>query len=100
MRKFLVDCLFDFKKGFVDGSYGLFQIVKCAVFLADGFFPVPLVDVERVDVVKILECADGVHVGIEAVAGGYVIGSEFVTFPFGQRVDHFGFAASHRVDGE
>ena len=26
MRKFLVDCLFDFKKGFVYGSYGLFQL--------------------------------------------------------------------------
>ena len=50
--------------------YRVLEIGNIAVLLAYCLFPVPLVDVERMEVVEVLEGAYGVHVGIESVAGG------------------------------
>ena len=77
---------------------GSFEVVKVAVFGAYGLFPVPLVHIERVEVVKILAGADSVHVGIKAVARSYVIGGQLGPLPFGQRVYHLSLPSAHTCD--
>ena len=64
------------------------QIVHRPVFQVDDFFPVPLVHVDGVQVVHVLIPADGVHVGVQAVAHVEIIALEGLTLPLGQGVDH------------
>ena len=61
---------------------------------------VPLVDVERVEVVELLECADCVHICVDTIARGDTVGCEFGSFPFGQRMDDLCATSAHGVDCE
>ena len=74
--------------GIVDVPHGLHQVFGGALLLGDDLFPVPLVHIDRVEVVQILVPADGVHVGIEASPGLEAIGPQGPALPFGQRLHH------------
>ena len=95
-----VNLLLDGFHRLVDRFDGRFQEVQVALFGAHRAFPVPLVDVERVDVVQLLVGADGVHVGVKTVSGGDLVGSELHAFPLGQRVHHLGPAVAQIADRE
>ncbi len=56
--------LLDFEESAVDCPDGVLEVGECAVLLAYALLPVPLVDVERVDIVEVLEGTDCVHVGV------------------------------------
>ena len=84
----------------VDAAHGGLQEVEVALFGGHHGFPVPLVNVERVQVVKLLVGAYGVHVGIDAVARLHLIVGQGEPLPLGKRVHHFGAGVAKVFDGE
>ena len=100
MGEALIDISLHRLQGAVDLADRILEIVEGSVFFTYGLFPVPLVYVEGMEVVEILKRADGVHVGVEAIAGRYVVGSEFHPFPFCEGMHHFGAPAIESLYGE
>ena len=61
------------------------KIVKIPVFGQDDLLPVPLIDIDGVEIVQlILIAADGVHVGIEALARPEAVAFEREALPLGK----------------
>ena len=56
-------------------------------FPGDDLFPVPLVYVDRVEVIQLLVPADGVHVGVEAGIGAEAVALQGQALPLCQRMD-------------
>ena len=66
------------------------QEVQIPIFPGNDLLPIPLVNVNGVDVVQLLIPANGVHVGVQAVAHGKMVPLQGQTLPFGQRMHHLG----------
>ena len=64
----LGECFFQRLAGIADhihnGLYGLLQVGFGAIFFKNDPLPVPLVYIDRVDIIQILIPTDGVHIGI------------------------------------
>ena len=88
------------QQGAVDAADDVREELHRAILRADGALPVPLIDVERVDVVQLFVGADGVHIRVESVASRDAISSQLHALPFGQRVHHLGTSVAHIFDGE
>ena len=84
----------------VNPTDGLLQERDGALLARNDLFPVPLVDVKRVNVVELLVGPQRVHVGINASArrDGHL--GELQPLPFGQRMNHLGPALAHVADRE
>ena len=67
-----------------DVAHRALEIGDVAVTGVDDFFPVPLVDLDRVDVVDLLVTADRVHIGEEPLADIELIALERQTLPLGK----------------
>ena len=85
--------------GLDDGPDNQLQEIQIPVFRGDDLLPVPLVHVDGVDVVQFLVPADGVHIGVQAVAHGEMIPLQSQPLPLGQGVHHLGIS-SYRGDVE
>ena len=72
----------------------LFQIVCVSVFLADDLFPVPLVDVDGVEIVEFLVSADGVHVGVKSFSDPEAVIPERHALPLGEGLDDLRLCSS------
>ena len=79
--------------GLDDGAYGLLQILHVPVPGSDDLLPVPLIHIDRVQVIQLFVPPDGVHVGVESLSHRELIPVEGHTLPLGQRVDHLGVPA-------
>ena len=88
------------QQGAVDAADDVVKEVHRAILRADSSLPVPLIDVERVDVIQLLVGADSVHVRVEPLAGRDAVGGQLHALPFGQRVHHLGTSVAHVFDGE
>ena len=86
--------------GCVDALHDILQEGQRAVFPADDGLPVPLVYIERVQIVQFLVGTDGIHVGIDAIAALYLILGQRQSLPLGQRVNHLGTGIAQILDGE
>ena len=86
--------------GVIDRFYNLLQILNVALLGKDDTFPVPLVNIDGVDVVQFFVCAYGIHVGIDAIAGFYALGGKRQPFPFSQRVYDLSFFVLKVFNGE
>ena len=73
-------------------DHGL-QSFHGAVFLADDLLPVPLVDVDGVNVVGDLVAADGTHVSVQTLADGEAVFLQSKALPFRQRLNNLGLAS-------
>ena len=62
--------------------------------------PVPLIDIEAVDIVEFLIGADGIHVGDDTETGVYLIVGQSDSLPLGQTVYHLGYSLVHILDRE
>ena len=82
-----------------NGLHGGMEVTQVPVLLSDDLFPVPLVHIGGVEVVQVLVPADGVHVGVEALAHLELVALQSQALPLGQGVDHLG-GAFHAVDVE
>ena len=86
--------------GSVDTLNDILKESHRTVFTADDGLPVPLVDIEGVEVIQFLVGPDGVHIGIDAITGLYLILCQRQALPLGQRVDHFGLGIAQILDRE
>ena len=77
-----------------DVLHSLFQVSLRAVLAQDDLFPVPLVHINRVQIVQRLIAADGIHICHKPVAGEKIILVQRKTLPFCQRV-HYLCSAAH-----
>ena len=64
------------------------EVIKVSVFLGDYLFPVPLVNVDRMNVVKLLVAANCVQVGIKTVAHGEAVALERKSLPLCEGVNY------------
>ena len=71
-----------------DLPHRILQGVQIAGLRGDDPLPVPLVDVDGVQVVQFFVPADGVHVGINALARMEVVAVQRHALPFRQRLHH------------
>ena len=86
--------------GSIDALHHILQELQRAVLLVDDGLPVPLVHIQRVQVVQLLVGTDGVHVGIDAVARLHLVLRQRQTLPLRQRVNHLGTGVAQILDGE
>jgi len=70
-----------------DARHSLMQREEGARFRCDDLLPIPLIDVDGVQVIQLLVAADGVHVGVNALAGMDVVAVERHALPLGQRMN-------------
>ena len=64
------------------------EVFLRTVLAGDHLFPIPLIHVDRMDIVKILIAADGVHIGVKTVANEEMIFLQSEALPFCQRMHH------------
>ena len=73
----------------MDPGYRIVEIFGVSLRLVDDFFPVPLVDIDRMQIVDLFVFPYGIHIGIQTVSLIEDIVMKGHAFPFGQRVnDH------------
>ena len=70
-----------------DVRHRLMQGEQGARLRRDDLLPIPLIDVDGVQVIQLLVPADGVHVGVNALAGVDIVAIERHALPLGQRMD-------------
>ena len=67
-----------------DGADGRLQIIKRTVGRCDDLFPIPLIDINRMQVIHFLVAADGIHIRIQSLARLKTVFIERHPFPFGE----------------
>ena len=77
-------------QGGVDLFHRRLQKFDRPVVAADDRFPIPLIDVNGMQIVEVFVAADGVHVGIEAEAHPEAVLCQGVALPLRQRMDDLG----------
>ena len=100
LRETLAHQIFGALHGGIDRTNHFLEEFHGAIFGANHTLPVPLVDIERVQVAQLLVCANGVHVGVNAITGLHIVFGEGEALPLGQRVHHFGPGIAQILDGE
>ena len=81
-----------------NAAHNALQIFDLAVLGADHLFPVPLVHINAVQVVQLFIAANGVHIGIQAVAGIKPIVTQGLALPLGKALHHLAlFAAVQHI---
>ena len=68
----------------------VFQCFHIPFFFGDYFFPIPLIDINRMDIIGIFIPADRAHIGVKSLAGVEAVVFQSVSFPFGERVYDLG----------
>ena len=91
---------FRFLQGLVNLPDGFFQIFYIPVFLQDNFFPVPLIHVDGVNIIRILIPADGAHICVEAFADVEAVLLQGVALPFCQGMNDLGGTLILLLDAE
>ena len=100
LRVGLADVIFGAQNSAVDALNDALEVLHRAAILGHHTLPIPLIDIERVEVIQLLVGADGVHIGDNAVAILYLILGQRHALPLGQRVNHLGLGLIHILDGE
>ena len=86
LREFRLDSIIRVRDGCNNGTNCIFQRLDIALLARDDFFPVPLVGINRVEVVEILVAADSVHIGIYALTGSKAVTHQRHALPLGKRL--------------
>ena len=73
-----------------DIAHGFLQKFQRAVFLGDHALPVPLVNVDAVQIVQLLVAADGVHIGDQTLTGAVAVLVQGIALPLGKAVNDLG----------
>ena len=100
LRICLADVVLGAEYRAIDALHNLLQILHRATLLGHNTLPVPLVNVERVEIVQLLVGTDGVHIGDDAVAILHLILRQRHALPLGQRVNNLGLCLGHILYGE
>ena len=84
----------------VDDSDCMLKELIISLISSDNLLPVPLVYIDRVDVVEFLVTPDGVHIGVETAARLSSVSSERHSLPLCKRLYDFNVLFVHILDGE
>ena len=84
MRELNVELVLRDLHGLVDAAHRLFEIVQIALLRQHHLFPVPLVHVDGMYVVQVFIRPEGVHIRVDAAAGGGAQFGQFEPLPLGQ----------------
>ena len=90
LRIHLVHHVFRTHHGSINAGNDFFQEIHVAVGLGDDTFPVPLVDVQRVQIAQLFVSPDSVHVCVDAISRLNAIFGQRQTLPLRKRMHHFG----------
>ena len=66
---------------FIDRLYRLFEELTGSLLLGDDLLPVPLIDIDGMDIIGILITANRVHICIETFSNGETISTECHSLP-------------------
>ena len=77
-----------------DAAHHVFQVGLVAVLHCDDLFPVPLIHIDRVEVIQLLVPADSVHVAVQTLAHAEAVVLQRLTLPFCQRLHHLCLGAA------
>ena len=86
--------------GGIDATDNTFKEIEITFGARHNHLPVPLVDIERMKIVKLLVGPDSVHVGVDAIARLNGILSQGEPFPLGKRVDHLCLSIAKILNGK
>ena len=76
---------------------GCFQIINRAVLLLDHFLPVPLIDIDGVEIIEdILVASNGIHIRVKALAGIKTVYMQRHALPFCKRLHNLCLSADVR----
>ena len=100
LRVCLADMVLGTQNGAVDTLHNLLKILHRAALLGHNTFPVPLVNIQRVEVVQLLVGTNGVHIGDDTVAVIHLVLGERHSLPLGKGVYHLGLSLGHILDRE
>ena len=70
--------------GVDNAAYRPAEVFRRPFTLGDDLFPVPLVDVQRMQIIQLLITADGVHIGVQPGSGFKTVIMQRLAFPFGE----------------
>ena len=76
----------------VNGADGSLEGIDVALLGSYYLLPIPLVDKDGMDIIRILVAAYGVHVGIDTLAGLEAVVLEGAALPLCERLDYFNIA--------
>ena len=74
--------------GLHNALHGVAQCFGAALGAGDHLFPVPLIDIDGMEIVHFFVAADGVHVGDKAVARAKLVFCQRHALPLRQRMHH------------
>ena len=84
----------------VYGTNDLLERIEIALALDDDLFPVPLVYIDRVDIVGDFIAADGVHIGVKSFAVCKAVFLERVALPLCKRLNNLSLPLILLLDAE
>ena len=86
--------------GGIDAANDVLKECDGAVSLGNHSLPVPLVYIERVEIIQLLVGTDGVHIGIYAISRLHLVLGEGESLPLGEGVNHLGLGITQILDRE
>ena len=72
----------------------IFQCIQGSLAGQNGFFPIPLVHIYRMQVIQLLIGSECIHIGIDTIAGPNIIVPQHHPLPFCKRHYNFSFFVS------
>ena len=99
-RILLTNHVFSPEKSGIDPADNILQKRRGALTFIHDPFPVPLVHIQGVDVVKLLIGPDSVHVRVDPVSRFYVIFGKGKALPLGEGVNYLTDSSFHVLDRE
>ena len=86
--------------GLIYPANGLLKIIQTPLLTAYHLFPVPLVDIDGMDVIQFLFRSEGIHIRIDSPALRHVHLRQLHPLPLGKRVNHLSLTSFHILYGE
>ena len=101
MQILLTNHRFGLAQDRVDLSHGLLEKVQTSFAFSDDPLPVPLVDIDRMQVVQtLLIRSNGVHIGVQSLPRGESVVGQDHPLPLGQREEALSLAAGVILDSK
>ena len=80
-----------FAQHLIDCADGGFQGFQIAFFLGNDLFPIPLIHIDGMNIVRLFISADGAHIGVKSFAHGKSVFFQGIPFPLCQGLHDLGF---------
>ena len=98
LRKLHIKLVLSHLDSLIDSSDNLLEVIQTTLLLGNDSFPVPLVYIYRMDIIKFLIRTKGVHVGINTTTRLYIHLCKLDTFPFRKRMHDLSALLIHILD--